>query len=386
MAGTRIYKYDNAKALLIYLVVVGHITTDYVSDSHIIRSITLWIYLFHMPAFMFISGLMHKRYLLDGVDYSSGSKGLFSVAGGETSFRSDKALGFFLCAYALKILLQFSRTWMGQNPVWYWIDEPGIPWYLFVLAEYEIFFFIIRRVDARLRPQIMIAFALLASMIVGYFPNVDETFCLSRAINFLPIYALGYYMDKDSFAAFIDRKSFKIGGLLILIAAFITCYLGPWNIYSWRMWFTGRRSYEYLSGAFPFALQYGAAVRVAVWIVAMILAFALLALMPNRQLGFLTLIGSRSLQVYFWHRPVGYFFRDIRLLPKLIEAFGGTYSHSLLGSGDAMAFGGGVFPMLLGLSAYLLIAAALTALFSLKVFEQPCLALMTLSRKITRRS
>lgn len=59
----RIYKYDNVKALLIFLVVVGHMTTDYVSDSMLVRNITLWIYSFHMPAFIFISGLVHKQYI-----------------------------------------------------------------------------------------------------------------------------------------------------------------------------------------------------------------------------------------------------------------------------------------------------------------------------------
>ena len=53
----RIYRYDNVKALLIFLVVLGHMTTDYVSDSHLVRWTTLWIYSFHMPAFIFLSGL-----------------------------------------------------------------------------------------------------------------------------------------------------------------------------------------------------------------------------------------------------------------------------------------------------------------------------------------
>ena len=39
----RIYKYDNVKALLIFLVVIGHMTTDYVSDSFLVRWTTLWI-------------------------------------------------------------------------------------------------------------------------------------------------------------------------------------------------------------------------------------------------------------------------------------------------------------------------------------------------------
>ena len=63
----RIYRYDNVKALLIFLVVLGHMTTDYVSDSHLVRWTTLWIYTFHMPAFIFLSGLVHKHYITPDV-------------------------------------------------------------------------------------------------------------------------------------------------------------------------------------------------------------------------------------------------------------------------------------------------------------------------------
>ena len=112
----RIYKYDNVKALLILLVVVGHMTTDYVSDSHLVRWTTLWIYAFHMPCFIFISGLVHKHYITEE-RASLGIKG-------ETRLRWDKALGFFLCGYALKVFLQFTRTLMGQHPLWHTIAEP----------------------------------------------------------------------------------------------------------------------------------------------------------------------------------------------------------------------------------------------------------------------
>ena len=76
----RIYKYDNVKALLILLVVIGHMTTDYVSDSHAIRNMTLWIYSFHMPAFIFISGLVHKRYITkENSDKNASGGGLSAV-------------------------------------------------------------------------------------------------------------------------------------------------------------------------------------------------------------------------------------------------------------------------------------------------------------------
>ena len=217
----RIYKYDNVKALLIFLVVLGHMTTDYVSDSTLVRWTTLWIYSFHMPAFIFISGLVHKQYITE-------EKASLGIKG-ETRVRWDKILGFFLCGYALKVFLQFTRSLMGQNPLWHWIQEPGIPWYLFVMAEYELLFYLMRRIDDKVKPWMMITGAFALSAVIGYFPAVGDTFCLSRMINFLPIYMLGYYMDMKSFLGIIEQKKYKIGGAVNVVLSLAVCRIPPWG-------------------------------------------------------------------------------------------------------------------------------------------------------------
>ena len=380
----RIYKYDNVKALLIFLVVVGHMTSDYVSDSHLVRWVTLWIYMFHMPAFIFISGLMHKQYITEE-RASLGAKG-------ETKFRADKALGFFLCGYALKVFLQISRTWMGQNPIWYWIEEGGIPWYLFVMAEYELLFYLLRRIDGGregkgLKPWMAITGAFAISAVIGYFPSVGDVLCLSRMINFLPIYMLGYYMDMRSFLEFIDQKKYKAAGVIVIILSLVICYLLPWGGYSLRKWFTGRRSYEFLSDFFgSYAITFGWAIRLAVWAFAILLSLAIIAVIPNCDLKYITTVGASTLNVYFWHRPLCYLFRNWAVLPKLCVLFGGTYDASAAGTAKGLAFGGSLWSMTAAFIVYILIAAAMTAFFSLKVFGHPCNDLMILARVIARKA
>ncbi|MBP3897683.1 MAG: hypothetical protein J6D57_07655, partial [Mogibacterium sp.] len=305
----RIYKYDNVKALLIFLVVIGHMTTDYVSDSHMVRWVTLWIYSFHMPAFIFISGLVHKHYITE-------ERAALGVKG-ETRMRWDKVAGFFLCGYGLKIFLQFTRTLMGQNPLWHWIEEPGIPWYLFVMAEYEMLFYLMKYIDGgsrtsdiaspdgsapaikNTRPFVMILGAFALSAVIGYFPQVGDAFCLSRMINFLPIYMLGYYLDMKKFLPFLNgegygadvassgtdvsaeagikRRNTKRTAIVVFSWATIAvtmfvCYAGKWGMYSWRKWFTGRRSYEFLQDFFSYAVKDGWWIRLAVWAVALLIS------------------------------------------------------------------------------------------------------------------
>ncbi|MBR3125656.1 MAG: acyltransferase family protein [Mogibacterium sp.] len=374
----RIYRYDNVKALLIFLVVLGHMTTDYVSDSHLVRWTTLWIYSFHMPAFIFLSGLVHKQYITDE-RAAPGIKG-------ETRLRMDKVLGFFLCGYSLKIFLQLTRTLMGQNPLWHWIEEPGIPWYLFVMAEYELLFYLMRRIDAKVKPWVMISGAFALSAVIGYFPAIGDAFCLSRMINFLPIYMIGYYLDMKKFNGFLDGKPWlKIVGLAGIIASMAVCCMGNWGMYSWRKWFTGRRSYEFLQDFFSYAYSNGWWIRLAVWAVAIAITLCVIAVIPDKDLGFATTVGSRTLNVYFWHRPVCYLFRNWAVLPKLFVLFGGTYRAAAAGQAKGLAFAGHDGSMLAAYAVYILIAAAMTAFFSLKIFEHPCSDLMKFAARSVKK-
>ena len=55
----RNYLFDNLKFFLIVLVVFGH-SLEEISLEHNYAIIRAWIYSFHMPAFVFISGYFSK--------------------------------------------------------------------------------------------------------------------------------------------------------------------------------------------------------------------------------------------------------------------------------------------------------------------------------------
>ena len=58
----RIYKWDNLKCFLIVMVVIGHFVNQYAPISNTMKSLSLFIYSFHMPLFIFLSGLLQKRW------------------------------------------------------------------------------------------------------------------------------------------------------------------------------------------------------------------------------------------------------------------------------------------------------------------------------------
>ncbi|MDA3100191.1 acyltransferase family protein, partial [Staphylococcus pseudintermedius] len=53
--------FDNARAILIFLVVFGHLIQPYTDAHPTVYALYLLIYSFHMPAFLFISGYFAKN-------------------------------------------------------------------------------------------------------------------------------------------------------------------------------------------------------------------------------------------------------------------------------------------------------------------------------------
>ena len=59
----RDYLYDNYKAFLIFLVVIGHFIEPAYTNHEFLYTLKWFIFAFHMPAFIFISGYFSKREL-----------------------------------------------------------------------------------------------------------------------------------------------------------------------------------------------------------------------------------------------------------------------------------------------------------------------------------
>ncbi len=57
----RIAVWDNVKFILIFLVVLGHVMGIFTESNMYLGKYYLYLYVFHMPAFIFVSGLFSKR-------------------------------------------------------------------------------------------------------------------------------------------------------------------------------------------------------------------------------------------------------------------------------------------------------------------------------------
>lgn len=63
--GRRIVAFDIIKLIAIYLVIVGHCTQHLLSSFEYEEPVYLFIYSFHMPLFMFLSGFFSCKEPID---------------------------------------------------------------------------------------------------------------------------------------------------------------------------------------------------------------------------------------------------------------------------------------------------------------------------------
>ena len=122
----RIYKWDNLKCFLIVMVVIGHFVNQYAPISNTMKSLSLFIYSFHMPLFIFLSGLLQKR-------WSQRCK-----------FQWDKPLYYIMIGYALKVCIYGIKILFHQKAVFQWFEDTGIPWYMFAMAAFMVIAYLIK--------------------------------------------------------------------------------------------------------------------------------------------------------------------------------------------------------------------------------------------------
>ncbi len=127
MKTNRIYLWDNLKFFLILSVVLGHFVVQHLASPDF-KSLFLFIYSFHMPLFIFISGAFHKNTKI-----------------------GHKVFAFLSMGFLYKIVIFIIRTITDKNPKFDLFTEGGAPWYMFAMAAFILITYLLRNVDLKLR-------------------------------------------------------------------------------------------------------------------------------------------------------------------------------------------------------------------------------------------
>ena len=160
MGRERVAIWDNLKFLLIAFVVIGHFTEAHL-EVDFYKSVFLFIYSFHMPLFIFISGLFHNNE------------------------KVVKNISKYLALYIImKIAYFLIKLIFHQKASFSLLEESGIPWFMFALAMFSLLTYLFRTINSKF----LLIMAIVIACFAGYDTTIGDQFVLSRIIVFYPFY------------------------------------------------------------------------------------------------------------------------------------------------------------------------------------------------------
>jgi fucose 4-O-acetylase-like acetyltransferase len=263
---------DNAKMLLVTLVVVGHSWT-LLPDSLARHWFYDFLYLWHIPAFVMVTGYLSRSFTWSRRHLE---RLVTTVAVPYATF--EAALAAF-------------RIHVGGTDLDRLFIDPHWPmWYLAVL-------FLWRLATPLLGSPGGLAVALVVSLLGGL--TTGDVLDTARAMGLLPFFVLGL-LGRPEHVEVLRRPLVRVGAVVSLGITFALAALVDGRMRTeWLYW---RSSYAELDATF---LE-GVAVRSALLAVAAVLALSFLSLVPRRG-GWFSRLGAATLVVYLFH---GFFVRS----------------------------------------------------------------------------
>ena len=261
--------WDNIKGILIFLTVFAHVLYQH-QYNNVINSICDYIYMFHMPAFVFVSGYFGK---------SERSCSMRSIA-------------------KLTMLYFIFNSFM-----WYIYDtgsliEPAYSyWYLLALIAWRL----TARYIARFKEIMLVLFGV--SLFAGFFSYIDNTFAIARIISFYPFYMAGFLLSEENSNKTESEKYPRrlLKGTALLTAAAIIAFFA-------------KDYFEYSDGSLQMAsysMPLDAFGRIVLYIIAFLMVMVFRYVSVNKRIPLITMFGRNSLWIFVFHRPFTLIISDI---------------------------------------------------------------------------
>ena len=294
----RIALWDNLKLFLMFLVVVGHLANNYYSETgEIFKSLILIIYTFHMPAFVFVSGLFAKKAI-------------------NSEKIPSRKIFVFIVLYILARVINYAVNiiYFGQKIEFNIFYASDMPWYMMAMALWYAVTWAVRKIDSKY----ILAVSIALSCFAGYMSGDVDFLSILRVITFYPFFYSGYILDPEKIDRFSAKTPVKIFSAIYL-AAFSVCCFVKYNFASkFYPLITGKGRFS--DSAIKEFFNYGYALRFAYYIGVGLLVLAVISLCPRKEFK-ITRYGGRSLQIYIFHRAFLYILGNFGLL-EMIPSIG----------------------------------------------------------------
>ena len=215
----RIEKWDNVKFVLILSVVIGHFLQRY-DESLNAKRLIYFIYLFHMPAFIFISGLFAKSTI--------------------NKKKYDKIFSFLVLFLVTKFSLFGINYLIGASKKFKLLEMNDVSWYAFVVFVFYLITIFFRRFSK----VYILVFSILVSCVIGFAKDVSTYLSLSRIFTYYPIFIIGYYLDINKVLEFSKKKIVIAASWVVIVLSGFIVYFKINEIYWFLTILKGKRGYS----------------------------------------------------------------------------------------------------------------------------------------------
>lgn len=262
--------FDNAKAILIYLVVLGHLLSGYLKENQYIDTLYLVIYLFHMPAFILISGHFSR-----------------TIKSRKDLIKIGKTLLLPYIIFQLLYTLYYKNVF-GDNVVFEIFEPRYALWFLLSMAIWKFLLW------AFSNHKMMILVSIALSLLIGYISAVNEWLSLARTFFFFPFFLLGYHLNRENFVKLKNKWNMCVA---YIIGVMLVVFIYQFGDVRWKEWFFGRIPYEDIGYGI---VDSGPLSRLVVYGVMFIATYIFLSLVP-KNVQWYTDIGGKTLAIYLLH-------------------------------------------------------------------------------------
>lgn len=259
---------DTSKAILIFLVVFGHFLERMVGwNQPESRWVLSMIYAIHMPAFIFISGMLYK------------DKNFFKNIIFFLSLYLPFQILYPLFGYMLSGQFKFNVWQVFERPYW-------ILWYLLGMMVWTWLTHLL------IKTKYPCWIALICSLLIGLAPWNNYLYSVGRIFVFFPFFIVGAVYGHQILNLVKQQKYSLIWGITLLTA--LSVVIAQINLS--RFWLYGSLSYQQLKVS---ALD-GVLIRMGCLFMSVLGIYGLLMLIKPFA-GRFTQLGTYTLPVYLLH-------------------------------------------------------------------------------------
>ena len=260
--------FDNAKMMLVTLVVVGH-SWVLLPESDVVDHFYDFLYAWHVPAFVFVTGYLSRSFVYSKV-------------------RMWQLLRTLVVPYLLfETALSTFRIYVGCEELEGLFRDPHWPmWYLAALFFWRLLTPVFRPMWGGL--AVAVGVSLVAGMYAG------DTLDIARVLGLLPFFVMGLKATPERLE-WLRRKPHQAMAVAVFVGIWVlTTWTDAWASTEWLYY---RSRYDEMGyGDDLQALM----TRALVLAIGTLGAWAFLALVP-RLGGWFTRMGAASLVVYLFH-------------------------------------------------------------------------------------